>query len=95
MLPSQEALLESASYDESGQLVSGSYMDYSMPRADTLPEMKIVTSETPCPHNPLGVKGCGEAGAISAPAFSYHHAEIVSTNSGKFQYSSAQSNCVE
>ena len=42
-------------------------MDYSMPRADTLPEMKIVTSETPCPHNPLGVKGCGEAGAIASP----------------------------
>ena len=62
-----QALLESASYDESGQLLSGSYMDYSMPRADTLPEMKIVTSETPCPHNPLGVKGCGEAGAIAAP----------------------------
>ncbi len=62
-----QALLESASYDESGQLVSGSYMDYSMPRADTLPEMKIVTSETPCPHNPLGVKGCGEAGAIASP----------------------------
>ena len=63
-----QALLESACYDESGQLLSGSYMDYSMPRADTLPEMKIVTSETPCPHNPLGVKGCGEAGAIASPA---------------------------
>lgn len=63
-----QALLESACYDESGQLLSGSYMDYGMPRADTLPEMKITTSETPCPHNPLGVKGCGEAGAIAAPA---------------------------
>jgi len=62
-----QALMESARYDESGQLLSGSYMDYSLPRADTLPEMKILTSETPCPHNPLGVKGCGEAGAIAAP----------------------------
>jgi carbon-monoxide dehydrogenase large subunit len=43
-------------------------MDYSMPRADTLPEMRITTTETPCLHNPLGVKGCGEAGAIAAPA---------------------------
>ncbi len=63
-----QALLESACYDESGQLLSGSYMDYSLPRADIFPEMQIVTSETPCPHNPLGVKGCGEAGAIAAPA---------------------------
>jgi len=63
-----QALLESACYDDTGQLLSGSYMDYSMPRADTLPEMRIATTETPCPHNPLGVKGCGEAGAIAAPA---------------------------
>jgi len=63
-----QALLESACYDESGQLLSGSYMDYSLPRADIFPEMQVVTSETPCPHNPLGVKGCGEAGAIAAPA---------------------------
>ena len=62
-----QALLEFACYDESGQLLSGSYMDYSLPRADTLPEMQVVTSVTPCPHNPLGVKGCGEAGAIAAP----------------------------
>jgi carbon-monoxide dehydrogenase large subunit len=63
-----QALLESACYDETGQLLSGSYMDYGMPRADTLPEMMIATTQTPCPHNPLGVKGCGEAGAIAAPA---------------------------
>jgi carbon-monoxide dehydrogenase large subunit len=62
-----QALLEIACYDESGQLLSGSYMDYGLPRADTLPEMQVVTSVTPCPHNPLGVKGCGEAGAIAAP----------------------------
>ena len=62
-----QALLESACYDESGQLLSGSYMDYSLPRADFLPQMQVVTTQTPCPHNPLGVKGCGEAGAIAAP----------------------------
>jgi carbon-monoxide dehydrogenase large subunit len=49
----------------SGQLLSGSYMDYAMPRADNLPKMDIATLSTPCPHNPLGVKGCGEAGAIA------------------------------
>jgi carbon-monoxide dehydrogenase large subunit len=64
-----QALLENAVYDpESGQLVSGSYMDYTMPRADDLPSFKVGLVETPCPHNPLGVKGCGEAGAIAAPA---------------------------
>ncbi len=63
-----QALLEEARYDEFGQLLTGSYMDYAMPRADTIPQMQIATSETPCPHNPLGVKGCGEAGAIAAPA---------------------------
>jgi aerobic carbon-monoxide dehydrogenase large subunit len=63
-----QALMESACYDESGQLLSGSYMDYSLPRADILPPMKIATTQTPCPHNPLGTKGCGEAGAIAAPA---------------------------
>jgi carbon-monoxide dehydrogenase large subunit len=64
-----QALLESCVYDRtSGQLVSGSYMDYAMPRADNLPSYKVATTETPCPHNPLGVKGCGEAGAIAAPA---------------------------
>jgi carbon-monoxide dehydrogenase large subunit len=63
-----QALLEGCRYDESGQLLTGSYMDYSMPRADTVPSMQITTQVTPCPHNPLGVKGCGEAGAIAAPA---------------------------
>ncbi|HZD26835.1 MAG TPA: molybdopterin cofactor-binding domain-containing protein, partial [Alphaproteobacteria bacterium] len=64
-----QALLEGCVYDkESGQLVSGSYMDYCMPRADNLPAYKVETTHTPCPHNPLGVKGCGEAGAIAAPA---------------------------
>jgi carbon-monoxide dehydrogenase large subunit len=64
-----QALLESAVYDrETGQLLTGSYMDYCMPRADDLPSFKVGTIHTPCPHNPLGVKGCGEAGAIAAPA---------------------------
>ncbi len=63
-----QALLEGCVYDSnSGQLVTGSYMDYCMPRADDLPSFRVAMTETPCPHNPLGVKGCGEAGAIAAP----------------------------
>ncbi len=63
-----QALLENCVYDESGQLLSGSYMDYAMPRADDLPNYKVDHScNTPCTHNPLGVKGCGEAGAIGSP----------------------------
>ncbi|MEE8122856.1 MAG: xanthine dehydrogenase family protein molybdopterin-binding subunit, partial [Alphaproteobacteria bacterium] len=53
---------------DTGQLLTGSYMDYTMPRADDVPSFKVGFIETPCPHNPLGVKGCGEAGAIAAPA---------------------------
>jgi aerobic carbon-monoxide dehydrogenase large subunit len=64
-----QALLEGCVYDrESGQLLTGSYMDYAMPRAADLPNFKVDTRVTPCTHNPLGVKGCGEAGAIGAPA---------------------------
>src|ERR1051326_1098339 len=63
-----QALLESAVYDKDGQLVSGSFMDYSMPKAENLPELKVGTTMTKCPSNPLGIKGCGEAGAIAAPA---------------------------
>jgi carbon-monoxide dehydrogenase large subunit len=63
-----QALLENAVYDKDGQLMSGSFMDYSMPRAENLPPLKIDTTVTPCPGNPLGIKGCGEAGAIAAPA---------------------------
>jgi aerobic carbon-monoxide dehydrogenase large subunit len=48
--------------------VTGSYMDYAMPRADNLPSLKVDTTVTKCPSNPLGIKGCGEAGAIAAPA---------------------------
>jgi carbon-monoxide dehydrogenase large subunit len=64
-----QALLELCVYDpQSGQLLTGSYMDYAMPRADDLPSFKVGTKVTPCTHNPLGAKGCGEAGAIGAPA---------------------------
>ncbi|MFO1055371.1 MAG: xanthine dehydrogenase family protein molybdopterin-binding subunit [Dongiaceae bacterium] len=64
-----QALLERCVYDaESGQLLTGSYMDYAMPRADDLPSFRVGLTHTPCPHNPLGVKGCGEAGAIASPA---------------------------
>jgi carbon-monoxide dehydrogenase large subunit len=64
-----QALLEHGVYDkETGQLLSGSYMDYAMPRADDLPTFTVETVKgTPCTHNPLGVKGCGEAGAIGSP----------------------------
>ena len=62
-----QALLENAAYDESGQLLTGSYMDYAMPRADDVPSFNLLTTETICPGNPLGMKGCGEAGAIGSP----------------------------
>ena len=63
-----QALLEGAVYDGNGQLVTASYMDYTMPRADDLPSFKLGHTTTLCPGNPLGVKGCGEAGAIGASA---------------------------
>ncbi|MEX2694197.1 xanthine dehydrogenase family protein molybdopterin-binding subunit [Rhizobium mongolense] len=62
-----QALLEGVHYDESGQLLTASYMDYAMPRADDLPSFDLSHQNTPCPSNPLGVKGCGEAGAIGSP----------------------------
>jgi len=62
------AILENAVYDgDTGQLVSGSYNDYTMPRADDVPTYDVEMYETACQHNPLGVKGCGEDGAIAAP----------------------------
>ena len=64
-----QALLEACVYDKAtGQLLTGSYNDYAMPRADDLPNFALSTNVTLCTHNPLGVKGCGEAGAIGAPA---------------------------
>jgi carbon-monoxide dehydrogenase large subunit len=62
-----QALYEQCVYDESGQLISGSLMDYCLPRADNIPNFSVTTNVTPCTHNILGVKGCGEAGAIGAP----------------------------
>ncbi len=62
-----QALLEGAHYNADGQLVTASYMDYTMPRADDLPSFDIGMTNTPCTTNPLGIKGCGEAGAIAAP----------------------------
>ncbi|HTV46418.1 MAG TPA: xanthine dehydrogenase family protein molybdopterin-binding subunit [Stellaceae bacterium] len=64
-----QAMLEGCVYDKgTGQLLTGSYNDYAMPRADDLPSFALSTNVTLCTHNPLGVKGCGEAGAIGAPA---------------------------
>ncbi len=62
-----QALLEGCRYDSEGQLVTASFMDYAMPRADNAPDFRIGYAPTDPPHNPLGVKGCGEAGAIGAP----------------------------
>ncbi len=63
-----QALLEGVHYDPSnGQLLTASYMDYAMPRADDLPSFVVSHQNTPCPGNPLGIKGCGEAGAIGSP----------------------------
>ncbi len=63
-----QALLENCAYDADGQLLSASYMDYAMPRAHDFPMFQVDSScQTPCTHNPLGVKGCGEAGAIGSP----------------------------
>jgi carbon-monoxide dehydrogenase large subunit len=63
-----QAMTESCVYDDNGQLLSGSFMDYTMPRADDVPSFNVDNScVTPCTHNPLGAKGCGEAGAIGAP----------------------------
>ncbi len=63
-----QALLEGTVYDSNAQLVTASYMDYAMPRADDVPSFKLSHTTTLCPGNPLGVKGCGEAGAIGASA---------------------------
>jgi carbon-monoxide dehydrogenase large subunit len=61
-------LLEETVYDnDSGQLLSGTFMDYAMPRADNLPFFAFATRNVPCKNNPLGIKGAGEAGAIGAP----------------------------
>jgi carbon-monoxide dehydrogenase large subunit len=63
-----QALWEDAVYDEDGQLLTATMMDYALPRAHKLPNFETGRTVTPCPHNPLGVKGVGEAGAIASPA---------------------------
>jgi carbon-monoxide dehydrogenase large subunit len=63
-----QALLEGAVYDDGGQLLTGSFMDYAMPRADNMPSFDFSTVEVPCKNNALGVKGCGEAGSVGSPA---------------------------
>jgi carbon-monoxide dehydrogenase large subunit len=62
------ALLEEVIYDEAGQLVTGTLMDYALPRADDVPSFEVHHVVTPSPLNPLGVKGAGEGGALPAPA---------------------------
>ena len=62
-----QALMENVVYDAEGQLLTASYMDYAMPRADNVPFYTIEHNTTVCPGNPLGMKGCGEAGAIGSP----------------------------
>ena len=63
-----EALLEELKYDDDGQLLTGSFSDYAIPRADDVPPLSIRTLATPSPYNLLGAKGVGEAGTIGAPA---------------------------
>lgn len=63
-----QALYETAVYDSGGNLLSGSMMDYAVPKAHFLPSFETDRTVTPCPHNPLGVKGVGEAGSIASPA---------------------------
>ncbi len=77
-----QAMLEGVHYDpDTGQLVTASYMDYAMPRADVLPSFEVSHQNTPCPSNPLGIKGCGEAGAIgSPPAFMNAVTDAIGNN---------------
>ena len=61
-----QALMEDVVHDETGQLLSGSFMDYAMPRADDIPPITVEVKSTPTQTNPLGVKGAGEAGTVGA-----------------------------
>ncbi len=67
-----QALWEEGVYDEDGQLLTGSMLDYALPRADTLPDIEVHSTVTPSPHHPLGVKGIGEAGTIASTAAVYN-----------------------
>jgi aerobic carbon-monoxide dehydrogenase large subunit len=61
-----QAVMENAVFDDRGQLLTGSFMDYAMPRADDLPMISFATISVPTKRNPLGMKGCGEAGTVGA-----------------------------
>ncbi len=67
-----QALWEGAVYDDSGQLLTGSMMDYAVPRAHMVPDIEVLSTVTPSPHNPLGVKGIGETGAIASTVTIYN-----------------------
>ena len=67
-----QALWEGAVYDEEGQLLTGSLQDYAIPRAEELPDIEVLSTVTPSPHHPLGVKGIGEAGTIASTATVYN-----------------------
>jgi carbon-monoxide dehydrogenase large subunit len=67
-----QALWEECVYDDSGQLVTSSLVDYAVPRADGLPDIEVLSTVTPSPHHPLGVKGIGEAGTIASTAAVYN-----------------------
>ena len=67
-----QALWEEAVYDDNGQLLTGSLTDYAIPRADLLPDIEVLSTVTPSPHHPLGVKGIGEAGTIASTATVYN-----------------------
>ena len=66
------ALWEEAVYDDNGQLLTGSLADYAIPRADRLPDIEVLSTVTPSPHHPLGVKGIGEAGTIASTCTVYN-----------------------
>jgi len=67
-----QTLWEGAVYDDNGQLLTGSMTDYALPRAHLLPQIEILSTVTPSPHNPLGVKGIGETGAIASTVTIYN-----------------------
>ncbi len=67
-----QALWEEAVYDSAGQLMTGSMLDYAVPRADRLPEIEVLSTVTPSPHHPLGLKGIGEAGTIASTVTVYN-----------------------
>jgi len=67
-----QALWEGAVYDDSGQLLTSSMMDYALPRAHMVPDIETLSTVTPCPHNPIGVKGIGETGAIASTVTIYN-----------------------